>query len=137
MSKKLEGWQPIETAPRDGTEVELLFTIEAPGIVAAMWPVVRVASWSSALAAWSIPYWSDCPPTHWRPSVPLTGGHAWLTPAASAALQAWLARPEGERRRFVVGARQQAARLRDIGRDDDADTADAALALLETLGGGK
>ncbi|MDD5385363.1 MAG: hypothetical protein PHG89_10850 [Gallionella sp.] len=52
-----EGWQPIETAPRDGTTL-LLST-----------PKGRIASgdWSLAYGVWSWPY-VMVEPTHWMPS---------------------------------------------------------------------
>lgn len=58
-----EGWQPIETVPKDGTEVALLFDYEVTLLDKAR-PRVRAASW---LGDWTIPYRLDNPPTHWMP----------------------------------------------------------------------
>jgi len=56
-------WQPIETAPKDGTEVALLFAAEVE-ILGQACPRVRAASWR---VDWTIPYRRDNPPTHWSP----------------------------------------------------------------------
>ena len=60
---EVTGWQPIETAPRDGTEVVLLFDDEV-ALLGKIRPRVRAASW---LVDWTIPYRRDNPPTHWMP----------------------------------------------------------------------
>lgn len=57
------GWQPIETVPKDGTEVVLLFDDEV-ALLGKTRPRVRAASW---LVDWTIPYRRDNPPTHWMP----------------------------------------------------------------------
>ena len=56
-------WQPIETVPKDGTEVVLLFDDEV-ALLGKTRPRVRAASW---LVDWTIPYRRDNPPTHWTP----------------------------------------------------------------------
>lgn len=60
---EVTGWQPIETVPKDGTEVVLLFADEVT-LLGKTRPRVRAASW---LADWTIPYRFDNPPTHWMP----------------------------------------------------------------------
>lgn len=59
-------WQPIKTAPRDGTVIEVM----ADGIAAS------VMFWDAAEHCWIEAdgpcIWSegdDCGPTHWRPTV--------------------------------------------------------------------
>lgn len=54
-------WQPIETVPKDGTEVALLFAADIE-ILGEIRPRVRAASWRGD---WSIPYSRNNPPTHW------------------------------------------------------------------------
>lgn len=54
-------WQPIETVPKDGTEVALLFAADIE-ILGEIHPRVRAASWRGD---WSIPYSRNNPPTHW------------------------------------------------------------------------
>jgi len=56
-------WQPIETVPKDGTEVALLFAAEVE-LLGETRPRVRAASWR---IDWTIPYRRDNPPTHWTP----------------------------------------------------------------------
>ncbi|TPQ37136.1 hypothetical protein C2U71_25660 [Burkholderia ubonensis] len=56
-------WQPIETVPKDGTEVVLLFADEVT-LLGKTRPRVRAAAW---LVDWTIPYRRDNPPTHWMP----------------------------------------------------------------------
>jgi hypothetical protein len=56
-------WQPIETVPKDGTEVVLLFADEVT-LLGKTRPRVRAAAW---LVDWTIPYLRDNPPTHWMP----------------------------------------------------------------------
>lgn len=56
LEQVLEGWRPIETAPRDGTAVLL-------------WgngPTCAVAQWDSEASIWSDGGW-DVDATHWRP----------------------------------------------------------------------
>lgn len=61
-------WQPIETAPKDGTEVLLLFS-KAEYILGKPHGRVRAACWagSGSSANWSIPYYKDDAPTAWQP----------------------------------------------------------------------
>ncbi|WP_186104897.1 hypothetical protein [Burkholderia gladioli] len=54
-------WQPIETVPKDGTEVALLFADEVT-VLGKRRPRVRAASW---LGDWTIPYHRDNPPIGW------------------------------------------------------------------------
>ncbi|MEF3068104.1 DUF551 domain-containing protein [Pandoraea apista] len=56
-------WMSSETAPKDGTEVALLFADEVT-VLDKVRPRVRAASW---LGDWTIPYRRDNPPTHWMP----------------------------------------------------------------------
>lgn len=61
-------WRPIETAPRDGTEVALLFAREETGVIGARstWPRVRAGA-RFAGGDWSIPYYANNPPIGWTP----------------------------------------------------------------------
>lgn len=61
-------WRPIETAPKDGTEVALLFATEAD-LPTGPAPRVRAARW---IKDWSIPYYRDNPPIAWHsmPALP-------------------------------------------------------------------
>lgn len=65
---KAGGWLPIETAPKDGTEVLLLFS-KAEYILGKPHGRVRAACWtgSGSSANWSIPYFKDDAPTAWQP----------------------------------------------------------------------
>ena len=65
---KAGGWLPIETAPKDGTEMLLLFG-NAEYIFGKTHGRVRAACWtgSGASANWSLPYFKDNPPTAWQP----------------------------------------------------------------------
>lgn len=64
-------WQPIETAPRDGTVV-LLFMPDArdPGIDVGFWSEWTIEKIGEEGAEWADP-WShlaiDTEPTHWLP----------------------------------------------------------------------
>jgi hypothetical protein len=64
-------WQPIETAPKDGTEVLLLFS-RSEYILGKVCGRTRAACWtgSGSAANWSIPYFKDDSPTHWTPLHP-------------------------------------------------------------------
>ncbi|WP_081066081.1 DUF551 domain-containing protein [Burkholderia cepacia] len=70
----MTGWQPIETVPKDGTEVVLLFDDEVE-LLGKTRPRVRAASW---FVDWTIPYRRDNPPTHWMPlpAAPIDGAPA-------------------------------------------------------------
>jgi hypothetical protein len=63
-------WQPIETAPKDGTEVILLFATEGE-VLGRRVPRVRAAAWCGD---WSIPYYTSNPPIGWRPMPPAPKG---------------------------------------------------------------
>lgn len=73
-----EAWQPIETAPKDGTSVLLLFKGCA---IEALWECVDSGDWESGLQPsyyWSSKFdWFDdgTEPTHWMPlpNPPATG----------------------------------------------------------------
>ncbi|WP_208451569.1 hypothetical protein [Burkholderia gladioli] len=56
-------WLPIETAPKDGSEVALLFAREFE-LSGRMYSRVRAASW---IGDWSIPYSRINPPIGWNP----------------------------------------------------------------------
>ncbi|WP_124083787.1 hypothetical protein [Burkholderia gladioli] len=56
-------WLPIETAPKDGSEVALLFAREFE-LSGRMYSRVRAASW---IGDWSIPYSRLNPPIGWNP----------------------------------------------------------------------
>ncbi|WP_186198019.1 Lar family restriction alleviation protein [Burkholderia gladioli] len=64
-------WQPIETAPKDGTEIALLFADEVT-VLGKQRPRVRAASW---LGDWTIPYRLDNPPIGWT-DMPAAPGNA-------------------------------------------------------------
>jgi len=55
-------WQPIKTAPKDGTEVALLFPHEDE-IFGKAFPRVRAGAWCNS--TWSLPHFYA--PTHWHP----------------------------------------------------------------------
>lgn len=57
---------PIETAPRDGTEIILVFAREAESVVCdgKTYPKERTAYWGRT--DWSIPYYRDNQPIGWR-----------------------------------------------------------------------
>jgi len=65
--ESLTTWRPIETAPRDGTEVALLFAREETVTfgVLSTWPRVRAAFFTGS--DWSIPYYANNPPIGWTP----------------------------------------------------------------------
>lgn len=58
-------WQPIETAPRDGAEIDLSVLskdgvrFRAPGVV---W---KSGVWRNVAERWVL--WDDVIPTHWMP----------------------------------------------------------------------
>ncbi|WP_186140108.1 Lar family restriction alleviation protein [Burkholderia gladioli] len=56
-------WLPIETAPKDGSEVALLFAREFE-LSGRIYSRVRAASW---IGDWSIPYSRLNPPIGWNP----------------------------------------------------------------------
>lgn len=59
-------WQPIETAPKDGTDVILLFAKEDRMFIGdGPLPRRRAARWYRG--AWSVPHFADNMPTHWAP----------------------------------------------------------------------
>jgi hypothetical protein len=73
-----EGWQPIETAPKDGTECIVLTahgqtTTDTPFVVGVVPPFVIAAVW--ARGGWwrnnlGYGYTVACHPTHWMPRPP-------------------------------------------------------------------
>lgn len=67
-------WQPISSAPKDGTEIALLFEREE-FILGKIRPRVRAACWSigSSGSNWSLPYYSSSPPIAWQPLPPPPG----------------------------------------------------------------
>lgn len=56
-------WRDIETAPKDGTEVALLFANEEE-LHGRTYPRERAARW---IGDWSIPYFKSNPPIGWQP----------------------------------------------------------------------
>ena len=75
-----EGWQPIETVPRDGTAVVLCWAIDADGNpidwtsnMQTAGVFVQVASWRGDIGEWAV--YADMisdpilhfRPTHWMP----------------------------------------------------------------------
>src|SRR5690606_22912016 len=60
-------WCPMATAPRDGTEVALLFAREETVTfgVLSTWPRVRAAFFTGS--DWSLPYYANNPPIGWAP----------------------------------------------------------------------
>lgn len=70
MLREATGWQPIETAPRDGTMV-LIYTTRRVGVKAQriVGPHVRQAYFAYGL--WQMGDFSTCElPTHWMPLPP-------------------------------------------------------------------
>lgn len=69
MEAKIMQWQPIETAPRDGTRVLLYGDIVGP-MKGDRWPDrMEVASLDDEDAGchWPLQYWLSMDPTHWMP----------------------------------------------------------------------
>jgi hypothetical protein len=57
-------WQPIVSAPKDGTEVALLF--QSPDdVMGKTVPRVRAAAWTPG--GWGLPYYTNNPPIAWHP----------------------------------------------------------------------
>lgn len=75
-------WQPIETAPKDGTDIVLLFAREDEMFKSEpLLPRRRAARWYRG--AWSVPHFSGNMPTHWAPFPALPGADAadrWAEP---------------------------------------------------------
>ena len=77
MSGK-HGWQPIATAPKDGTTV----LVWCPDIYGEIEPIPVAAYWDSMLAWWWPTYYAHGSideglpdePTHWRPLDPPEAG---------------------------------------------------------------
>ena len=68
-TKQATEWQPIETAPKDGTEVALLFATDDDVFGIAV-PRVRAAKWVTSVSnrgEWGIPYYLTNPPIAWHP----------------------------------------------------------------------
>lgn len=69
-------WQPIETAKKDGTTVELLYLsqsgYEYSETAFGSWEFIEPSEWdSSPVFGWKTPGSIDDEPTHWRPlSIP-------------------------------------------------------------------
>jgi hypothetical protein len=59
-------WQPIETAPRDGTNIQLWWPAEFHAPVTGHW---NTGKWSNAGIGWKLSGWGDVisrsEPTHW------------------------------------------------------------------------
>ena len=51
----MDNWQPIETAPKDGTEILAWDGIEH-----------KIARWDEP-SGWFLSDWMRCYPTHWQP----------------------------------------------------------------------
>lgn len=79
-------WQPISTAPKDGTLIEIT-ALEDDGTVFEIWPmqwmaIQRNGLFPGAVGMWTTPdggiTWNgapdDCGPTHWRPLTPPAEG---------------------------------------------------------------
>lgn len=60
-------WQPIETAPRDGTDILVCVTYNGP---AGEWETAQWVDWARDDLVWPN-YWRHIeipfPPTHWQP----------------------------------------------------------------------
>lgn len=74
--KKARDWQPISTAPKDGTDV----IVYRPHFDGAYIPMVGVDYWSRRLQCWAKSR-KDTPPVAWQampepPEVSLTSGQA-------------------------------------------------------------
>lgn len=54
-------WQPIETAPRDGTEV-LVWDEDGPDFF--------LGHWDLSFRSWLSDYFDEISPTHWMPLPP-------------------------------------------------------------------
>lgn len=61
-------WQPIETAPKDGTDMALLFARD-DFVLGQAYSRVRCGSFVAG-KDWGFPYHRDNPPTHWMPLPP-------------------------------------------------------------------
>ena len=64
MTESERGWQPIDTAPKDGTALLLLYVPELEGAIPQF-----VAGWVNEFETWgngAIQYWHR-QPTHWQP----------------------------------------------------------------------
>lgn len=68
-------WRPIETAPKDGTEILLFTTHDADDYYDESFSAVQIGSWDhgnqSSDPVWFRPPGWECPkigkPTHWMP----------------------------------------------------------------------
>ena len=71
MTKDNQGWQPIETAPKDGTHI-LIFCPhdDVPIAVGHMWAGEGPAFWSYADELLMNVCPEGCDPTHWMPLPP-------------------------------------------------------------------
>lgn len=59
-------FEPISTAPRDGTPILLLFATPCE-VIGRKEPRVRAARWCCEGEDWTIPYWRRNPPIGWAP----------------------------------------------------------------------
>lgn len=79
-----EGWQPIDTAPKDGTKIDLLYPYPRGRTINCFWddsPVIGGAwIWLTPIwkdgnllpeSEWSNNCYPNMDPTHWRPVSPL------------------------------------------------------------------
>jgi len=67
--ERATAWQPIETAPKDGTEVLLFFPLD--GLDLRVWPQRIIAEYRHGLWVWQgravRGYSESYQPTHWMP----------------------------------------------------------------------
>ena len=62
------GWQPIETAPKDGTVILTWGCIHNDGGVdMGETPACRTSWWLDVYASWYCELWGGHEPTHWMP----------------------------------------------------------------------
>lgn len=61
-------WQPIETAPRDGTRILAWGTLHAPGWNDGERPSIEITVYGyGGFAGWYAPAMGGWEPTHWMP----------------------------------------------------------------------
>jgi hypothetical protein len=67
QTQAVAGWQPIESAPRDGTNILVWWPAQMHCPVTAHW---NTGKWSDAGIGWKLTGWGmamQTEPTHWMP----------------------------------------------------------------------